>query len=54
MGSSSTYFSASDFTVLELRIFDRDGVRLTPTYAPGAATDGYFEKIERSSLPESS
>ncbi len=45
-------FEAADFTIRDLKVFDRDGALLTPLYAPGTDTTAYFTRIARKNQPE--
>jgi hypothetical protein len=45
-------FEAEDFTVRDLKVFDPDGVLLTPAFAPGTDTTAYFVRIARKNLAE--
>lgn len=45
-------FEAADFTVRDLKVFDPDGVLLTPAFPPGTDTTAYFVRIARKNLAE--
>lgn len=45
-------FAAVDFTIRDLKVFDPDGVLLTPVFGAGTDTTGYFVRIARKNLAE--
>lgn len=45
-------FEAGDFTIRDLKVFDPDGVLLTPVFGAGTDTTGYFALIVRKNLAE--
>ncbi len=45
-------FEAEDFTIRDLKVFDPDGVLLTPIFSPGTDTTHYFARSARKNLAE--
>lgn len=45
-------FEAEDFTIRDLKVFDPDGVLLTPIFSPGTDTTHYFARIARKNVAE--